>query len=46
MVTQDFEHLAPEIMNCTKHWHPKGEARGFVDLMHHEPRIANLNEEL
>jgi len=46
MGTQCIEHLAPVIMTCTKHWHSKGVARGYVNLMHHEPAIANLNEEL
>lgn len=46
MGTQSVEHLAAVIMTCTKHWHSKGEALGYVNLMHHEPEIANLNEEL
>jgi hypothetical protein len=46
MGTQCNEHVAPAIMTCTKHWHSKGEVRGYVDVMHHESGIANLNEEL
>jgi hypothetical protein len=46
MGTQFIEHLTPVIMSYTKQWHLKGEVRGYVDLMHHESGIANLNEEL
>ena len=38
--TQCIEHLAPVIVTCTKHCYSKGEVRCYVDLMHHETRIA------
>ena len=46
MGTQGIENLAPVITTRTKHWHSKGELRGYVDLMHHESGIADFNEEL